>query len=612
MKKNIVLFLILGIIVFVIEFTLFESALKIGFKPDDWALYFGYKSLGVNSLLKIAEVWHERGAYTTYQVYYIGLLDYLAGGLNFFSFQLINLIFKSLGTLMIFPLILVIFKSRILAIFTALIYAVSFSSLGPLEFAVKGSDYLAIFFMCLFFITYYYIIKKPKNFPLLLLGLMLLILTINLSPIRLYPLLVLFLLIEGYLYLQKRTKEAFKNVLKRTGMLLSPFIFIVIYSPAAIAGFLGTPAAIYNGVIKGDSHLVLSTLAGIGGTFITEEYWRRIFGSLMAENFGEYLFFLAGGPAVIFGVLTAIISFAACRKPLVFFIKTFIPTLLFSIPLFFFLDNPSFDRNAFYPSMFGIYILVLSFACFMEWRKERNDNLLFGIWGGCLFLFVFSLMIWLFAPYGTFFSPTGYYLVVASIGSALVLASIPLLIYKRIAALKNRYIGKSAFLPALIIIAVFFRMSIFEIDKRFSYLLANGRSAQGQQMIQGIFRNKVSNKDLSKPTLFYFDTSDLNGDGPFYSEGFLESLKFFMRFEGSKLTEGCSEVVYSNDHKDLNKLVKEANGQKGLFYRSLCMEGENGFYRDVIYSPENFHAFKIKNRNFIDIRQEVLQELHFE
>lgn len=610
MKKNIIIFLLLGIVVFALEFILFQPALKIGFKPDDWSLYFGYKILGSDPLSKIAEAWHERGAYTTYQIYYLGLLENL-GGFNFFSFQFINLIFKFLGTLMIFPLILVIFKNSKLAVFTTILYAISFSSLGPLEFVVKGSDYLAIFFMCLFLVAYYYTIQTGKRI-FLASSLVLLILTINFSPIRLYPLLFLIPLIEIYLFNKKRTAKNLKKVLIRIGVLYAPFIFILIYSPNAVMGFLGTPLSIYRGLIRGEWHLLLSTFSGIGGTFITNDYWGKIFGSIQAENFGEFLFFLSGGPAVVFGMLTLIVSFAISRKPWTFFISAFAANLILEIPVFFLSRSPFYDKTALYPVLFGIYILVLGFAGFIEWRKNWSNRLLLGVWSGALFLFVFSFMTWLFAPYGTYFSGTSYYLVVASIGSALFMSSLLLAVLKRILKFKHLFIKTALFLPVFTFIALFIYMSVKEINIRFNYLLANGRSAQGQQTIQQTFRNKIKTMDIKYPALFYFDTSDLSGEGPFYSEGFLESLPFFMRFEGSKLTDGCTEVLYLNQYSQLLQFVREEKGQKGFFYRSLCVEKGKGFYKELFYKTENFYAFKIKNRDFIDIKDEVLKELGFE
>jgi hypothetical protein len=122
-KKDILfIFLSLVIIVFFLQFNLLELALKIGFKPDDWILYFAYKSLDLHPLSKLLEVWGARGIYTTYQVYYMGLLESLVG-FNYHSFQVVNLIFKALGTLAIFPLVLVIFRSRLLAILTTLFFA---------------------------------------------------------------------------------------------------------------------------------------------------------------------------------------------------------------------------------------------------------------------------------------------------------------------------------------------------------------------------------------------------------------------------------------------------------------------------------------------------------
>ena len=154
-------------------------------------------------------------------------------------------------------------------------------------------------------------------------------------------------------------------------------------------------------------------------------------------------------------------------------------------------------------------------------------------------------------------------------------------------------------------------MNGVEIRTRFLDLLANGRSAHGQQVIQGRFREHIKDIDFSKPALFYFDTSDISGEGPFYSEGFLGSFPFWMHFQDRQLIDGCIEVLYLNEHKQLLPYIREEDGERGFFFRGLCVENGKSSYKEILYKPENFYAFKIKSRNFIDIKEEVLKELGF-
>lgn len=620
-KDTLFIFLILAVIVTLLQFTLLDLALKIGFKPDDWILYFAYKTLGLHPLSKLLEVWAERGIYTTYQVYYIGLLETLVG-FDYHSFQVINLIFKSLGTIAIFPLVLVIFKDKLLAIFATLFFAVSASSIGPLEFAVKGSDYLAIFWMCMFLITYYLVVTKySRNFPWLSVSLILLLLSLLFSPIRIFPILILLPLIEIYLLMKNLNLENFKNILIRTSILYLPMLALILYAPDSILNILGGPLAIFKKIMEGNWHLILSPFSGIGYTFITNDYWGMIFGSLSVDSFEKYLYFLLGGPTVIFGVLSLIVAFLNSKRPWFFFLLTFILNFVLEIIVFFiaihskYLFNGQgmhYEPTGIYSALFGIYILVLGITSFMEWvRKDGDNNLLLAFWLGPLFLFIFTFATWAFAPFGTNFSGTHPYLVVSAIGSSLLLSSFLLSIYRRVIRIRKRLLRSVLLSPIFLIIILIVVMNGKEIRSRFLDLLANGRSAHGQQVIQGRFREYIKNIDFSKPALFYFDTSDIPGEGPFYSEGFLASFPFWMHFQNGQLIDGCIEVLYLNEHKQLISYIKEQGGKRGFFFRGLCVEGGRSSYKEILYKVENFYAFKIKSRDFIDIREEVLRELGF-
>src|SRR3989344_5614068 len=110
-KTNLQLFFLLIFIVGISQYLLFGLALKYGFTPDDWGLLFFYKTLGNNPLAQILYVWSVKGVYTTGPIYFIGILN------DFFNFlyqyfQITNIVLKTLATLVLFPLTLVVFKRR--------------------------------------------------------------------------------------------------------------------------------------------------------------------------------------------------------------------------------------------------------------------------------------------------------------------------------------------------------------------------------------------------------------------------------------------------------------------------------------------------------------------
>lgn len=615
--RNILLFLLLVFIVIILQYDLLKPTTIIGLTPDDWSLRFHYKILGSSPFAKLSEVWQGRGAYTTFFLYYIGLLENFLG-FNYHLFQTANITFKALATLAIFPLVLILFKNRLLAFLTTILFGISYSSVGSLEFVVKGSDYIAIFWMCLFLITYYRMITKESiNSFWLILSLIMIILTLTFSTIRLFPLLTIPILVEIYLLINNQNLSYLKNMLIRMSVLYLPFAALMVYAPNSVLGFLQSPFNIYSRVIEGNWHLILSPFSGMGYTFIASDNWSRIFGLLSADDFKKYLYYLAGGPTVIFGLLTLMVALIKSRKPISFFLNTFLLNLFLEIIIFFIASHYKYlpleqrmlyDPSNLYSALFGIYILVLGFACFVEWLNKKDDKVLMALWIGPAFLFIFTFLTWAFAPIGTNFSSTSYYLVVSTLGSSLFVGAFLIIIHNRIKQIKAYKLGK-IFSPLIFLLIIpIFIMSYKEIHTFYDQMDRDGRSSLAQMDIQSRFKLRIKDIDLSQANLFYFDPSEIHTEGRFYTESFLSSFPFWMHFDGNKLIDGCLEVTYQ-DRDKLVRLIRVDEGKIGFLYRSLCVENGKSGYKEIFYKPENFYAFKLKNKDFIDIRKDLLKEL---
>lgn len=596
-----------------LQATVLDLALKIGFKPDDWILYYAYKSLGAEPLFRVVDVWRERGIYTTYQVYYLGLLVDTVG-FNYGYFQITSLLFKVMATMAIFPLVTVIFKSRRLAALTTFLFAISPASIGPLEFAVKGSDYLAIFWLCLFMISYYFLLSNQKhNLLKFTVSFVLIILALIFSPIRIYPILILIPLVEISVMIKNRSLITVKNGIIRLSLFYIPLLGILIYAPDSIMNILGSPLGIVQRIHEGDGSLFLVPFSGIGYLFPTHEYWHKIFGSLKADSFESYLFFILGGPTVVFGILTVFLSFCMSIRPRLFFFSVFLTNFILEIVIFFLSLNSKTQNYGFeevYSVLVGIYITVLGGTCLFRWLKNRAESNLKASGLSFIFLFVFVCGTWLFAPSGTGFFGTSYYLVVALVGSSLFIAS---LIYQTCGFFmrsNKRFIRLLGVIFMLFMCLLIVFISDSTIRQRFQYLLANGRAAYGQEDLQNRFKKQIKNYPFADSRFFFFDTSEISGDGPFYAEGFLTAFPFWMHFDDEKLLPGCIEVLYGNIN-ELKLLVKEINKEKGFLYRGVCIENGKGFSKEIFYKTDNFYAFSIRSKNFIDIKDLVLKQLDF-
>ncbi|MBI3103881.1 hypothetical protein HYZ05_02990 [Candidatus Daviesbacteria bacterium] len=617
---NIFLFIILFFVVFWMQYDLLKPTLEIGLTPDDWSFIFWYKLLGLNPLSKISQVWAVSGPYTTVPMYYTGIIQSFVG-FNYQALQIVSISFKVLATLIIFPLVAVVFKNKFLAFLATIFFAMSYPSTGALETAVEPSEYLGMFSMGIFLIVYYLVIKKNlSDLKWLSLTLLLFITTILLSIMRLYPLFVLIPLIEIYLWIQKPSKASLGNSLLRLAVLFSPFILITLYRPSVILNYIGTVPAVLVKVLEGNWHLSLVPLQGLGYTLPFSANW-GLLGVLNIDSFNEYLSFILGGPLVIFGLIIMFLAFSTSNNPWRFFILSITLNIFFEILIYFiathYLSIPmeqrlNFDTPRIYPTIVGLLILVLAFVYWIEWKnREKKNNLLLALWAGLAVALLFIVLTWILASISLGFGGAqDHYLLIPSAGISIFLAAIVILIYQRIRKIKMRFLKIIAGMLIVVIISSFYFLNRNLIYSYFNHVNANGRAALGQIMIQSAFRNKTENLDLSKPALFYFDTSELSGDGPFYTEGLLSPLPFFMHFQGDKLVDGCFEVFYDTKNK-LAELVEERNGEKGFIYRSLCVENGKGSYKEIFHRAENFYAYKLKNKDFIDIKKEMLKQLGF-
>ncbi len=625
MRKDLIIIFVLIPLVSILQYYLLSNSLTLGFKPDDWILYFTYKALGSNPLSNLPAVWAERGLYTTYQVYYMGLLDSLFS-LNYFAFHLSNLILKIVATLGLYPLILIIFKKRLLAVLTVILFSISPSAVGPLEFVVKGSDYLAIIFMEGFLLIYYLLISgKLSGWKYYFLLFIFFIFSFSSSPIRMFPLLVIPLLIESFLILKNLSRNTIKHSLKRLLVLYFPFIAAFIFlSNVSLIGDAYAPARILKKVLEGNLYLILAPFSGIGYLFITNDYVGKIFGLISTDNFRDYLTFILGGPTVILGLITILVSWSLIAKgKLIFIILTSILNFLVQI-LFFFIStyhfrfsslNVNYDFTNLYSVIFGGYILTVGVMAFLfSLKHEGSQNkLLASFWVGSAFLFIFTFFTWAFAPLGTGFNSTSYYLVVASIGSSLMTATLLVAVYNKIKYSRIRSLVNLVSLILILILILIFVTGSKEIRLRYSSLNRDGRGAWGQIILQKEARRVLTKYKEGDSALFYFDTSGIVGYGPFYSEGFLVSFPLFMLFQRGKVIDGCIGIIYEdNKMLVLKNSFQVQNGIKGFYYQTLCVKNGKMGVVNLFFTPDNFYALKIKDKKLIDIKEIVLDKLNID
>ncbi len=622
-ENNKWLFVITVLLVVAIQFLLLKIILGFGLSSEDWLLIFDYQTIGGdrNFLDKLSTIFITEGIYSTTFILYIGVLESFLKD-NYLAYQLMNITFKILATLSLFPLILIVFKRRLLAFLTTILYSISYSSAGALQFVVKGTDYLAIFFMNICLIMYYFTFNtKRKIFSLLTAVLMLL--AFIFSPIRIYPFLLFIFLFEVIIWLKLKGLSGLIKVLSRLVVLFFPFILLSVILPNSTGGYLNGPLVVYKLLSYGNYQLLLTPFAGLGYTFLPNDYW-PIFGKLTLDNFKDYLIFLITGPIIIYSILTILLGFLISKgKTAYWFILGVITTnIMFEIICYFLITNvrgmvgpnvKGFYEISTHAVFLSFYVISIAISSLILWFKNKSKVLLPALFIGPIFAIVFLWGTWfIIGDNLTFKEGIHWYLIIPPIGSSLFLASLMVLVFDRVKEIVNRHLRMGLIICLFLSLLPIFLISQKEINQTFSYLLSIGYGASDIDGMKSKLLAQLKNPIDTNNALFYFETGDDLVTPPlFYPVTVISGFEQKMHFDkNGKVVNGCVGIII--DKNTLKKSIAEENGIKGFKVSSLCVENFHATgAQEIFYTPDNLHALKLKDRNVVDIKASILKDLGF-
>ncbi len=615
-------FFLLIPIILLIQFSLLSIIFKFGFTADDWLLLFDYKTIGLSSGLfldKTLTIISEKGIYTAYQVLYIGILESFLKG-NYQAYHITNITFKILATISLYPLVLIIFQRKLLAFLTTILFAISYSSAGALQFVVKGSDYLAIFFMNICLIAYYLSFKTKKKL-LLFITAILLFLAFLFSPIRIYPFLLFIILAEIFIGIKNKGLKGLIIAPLRLFLLFFLFLVPMLFLANSTGNYLNGPLVIYRFLSYGNYQLLLTPFAGLGYTFLPNDYW-PIFGSVTFDNFKDYLFFLLHGPVIIYSILAILLGFLITKKPLSFILGLIFTNFVFELICYFLITNVRTvagpNIKGFYPIstyaiFLGFFCLSVAVSSLMLWLKNKKSNiLLLSLFLGPVFSSIFLWGTWLIIGDNlTFKEGIHWYLIIPPIGISLFLASLMVLWFDRIKKVVNPNLKKALLGFLFLTLLPVYLISSKEINTTFSYLTSIGYGASDQENIKNKLLNYVKSPLDKKPALFYLDTTENTSVDPlFYPVTLISGFDKKMHFRNWELVNGCLSLITDKD--TLKKSAAIQDGIKGFKVISLCVEDKSfAINYEVFYKPENFYAFKLIGKDVIENTINVLDELKY-
>lgn len=601
------------IIIIIIQFILGKKHLEFGFFIDDWDNLAAYKMYVQNPILDMLDAWKGLGSHRFAHVYYIGILfeffkfDYLA-------YNITNQLLKALSAFSLFPLIYLLFKNKLVAFLTSLLYVIHFSTYGTLDDVSRGEDFLAIIAMNLFLIIFVWASQKHSFNPKVMFSLFFLFLsTAFLAPSRTYPVLLMLPLVELFNFWLNRSSTSLKSILKRLTFLYSPFIILLFISPDSIIAQIGYYKGLWEMLKNGNFQLLLAPFASFGSNFVANDLY-VYFGPPYYQKMERFLSSTLLIMLTIFIPLYTLIGFLITSSPRRFIIKTSLNSIFFSI-LFFMAANrwlhldlnhrASVDPGTFFiPALVGLFILSSAIVLFLVWlyEKKRNDFLL-GLSLSPIISFLYIFITWVLTDVNSIFLGVHPYLNIPAIGTSLYLAILFYLIYQKLNSVKLFWI-KRAVAPLVLIfcISLFYLISSQAIDQYFSYWLKNGFAASDQERMRKAFWKELGqNKYFSyqNPALFYLDGFLDYNNGMYYENGFVWRIPAYLVVETGKTLPACDLMMYKVDIKELK--VKIVKGKK-FITQTRCGS-------DLVYPIENFYAFKLIDRNVIPNKSEVLKKI---
>lgn len=626
-------FLILIILVVFFQILLLKPIIGQGLTVED---YFGFYSIRASKdtmFKNPIEYWVKIGIHDSAHNTYLRVLDILFGE-NYTMQIYFNIFFKITATLLLYPLVLLISKNKLLAFLGSFLYSISYSSVGALYLYVVGNEYLGVTLLNIFFIFYFLCIKKTSSLMLTLTSLSI-TLSFFVLPIRVFPVFAIVSFVEACILIKNKF-SSFRPSMYRIIAIFLPNILIMLF----YLKFSGTGAydlqnlpIFLKRITDGNWFLLLYPLWGLGYTYLPVAYF-HIFGKIDISNFFSYLSTLSHTYLIIFVPISVILSLFIPRKHFRFFSFLILVNLILDSLLFFFYthhfsipDNlvrkysgPAFNSGL-YAGLVATFVISIAIVCGLEWYLTAKTNkLLFLISISPFFALFFIICQWFFTrDYYMYQEGIHRYFVIPAIGSYLFIAGILTIIYQR-----NK-LNKQFLCLCLIILVSFqiFNISKGEISQLFNGKKGSGRDLQIQKSLQNQTLNFINKDRLTHDMLFYIKLkSPIFEDANRWEDIFdWRDLTFWIPIRISYLLstsiEGCTLLTV--DYSELQKMAQIQSGSRGFLYKNggnkearCAHNGFNYVLDEKFILLDDFYAFRITDDlRVVNITDEIKNGLIF-
>ncbi|MBI2196500.1 hypothetical protein HYU45_02690 [Candidatus Daviesbacteria bacterium] len=612
------------ILVVISQYTQLQLAIERGYPGDDWGNWLTFKFISGSFIDKIIQNWLIAGPQFQSFGLYPGIMEAIFREKHYLI-NIASIVLKTLATISIFPTIYIISKNKLLAFLTTILYAISHSSAGGLAIMVNGGEYLGIFLMNLSLIFYYLSVKKFHFFNFLP-AVLALFLAFVIAPNRVYPISFILVLVEIFLIFRRKTRLMFS--LLRIFTVISPVVLIVLFSPKHINYGLQVKGDTLQLILNGNWHLLLTnTLSGIGYMMVNSEFIKQANISLSVfESLGSYMSFLVSKIFWFLMLTSAVLSVFLSKKPVRFFITVLGINLIFDVLNYFisshFLFLPSnlrlepdqyfFTAQVVLPIAF--FAISLAIGLLLEYilEKEKKTILLLPF-----FSLAFSI-IFLYSPWviaGRYYTlwPVHRYLTVPQLGVSLFLASLLVIAFGRISRQLRLYFILFI-IPALLFFNYF--QSKQEIDSFFYQYIISGGNITAEAVVQRKLLDKIPKSKLRENVAIYISPEANSPQSQYWLTALsLVNVEHWLSLRKSylydtKQLDGCIVAVYDIKFLEEKALLKD---KTGFVMRGKCFDQKEKPIlidkEEVFFPVDNFYAFKMKETELTDIRDDILRQL---
>lgn len=590
--------------------------LQFGMQGDDWKWLFYYDTQKANYLLNFSHIKNDLGSiHSLQQMYYIGILRDIFG-LNQTIFQLITLFFKSLAALSAGYLVYKLTKDKLFA-FLVILFFIIFPSTAGLFFIITGLNYLLVAFMC--FSIFFYI-KSVKDRRYIFLASLCFFMALSTGAARAYLLVPIPLIVESVRL--ARRFSLFVFIRRLLIFYFMPFVFLqsngTQYQLDPMVGLFTRIREITDGNLYTFSlpFQILSTL------FVDQSVLKGmsdLSGFLVVNLILSVLSIFLG--FAIFSIekmkfFIVKIMFSTIALEIIFYTLALIQNNSGRIPLVDIQGNVYFEL-ALNPTIFqtaiGIYIFILGILLFLEWWKNQRENKI-------LMITVFS-WIWSVGSTSALFLTNPWirminlsndrYTFSSSLGAVIFTAAIFTISFKVLKKIKNLKFRRLCFLTvwALILLIVWRDYKALDQLHQAFITLSGGVSPYWENTMYRRFLDKFGKENLRKSALVFIDDSS---DITFNNASFGRQITYRIYYDENNdlMRDNCKVVTTSIDN--LEKIYTTNNGEKGFLYDyTVCVNSEvsvGGKY-NIFYPLTNFYAYKMENKEFIDIKDKIISQL---